>query len=107
MHSENSGAFCLYLWRAANAPGALYIAKDLCVAQALCAALVEEGYLVRAVNLEADVEYRITGGTLVPVAAHSEDCSVKRTSPRMSPLIRRRRAVPDIGHGLVAARMDS
>jgi hypothetical protein len=67
MHSANTGAFCIYLWRAANAPGALHIAKNLYVAQELCAALDDEGYLVRAVNLETDVEYQMTGGTLLPV----------------------------------------
>ena len=105
MNSGNSGAFCLYLWRAASAPGARYIAKNLYAAQVLCAALVKDGYLVKAVRLEADIEYRMTGGTLLPVAARSENCSVKRASPPIGPLNRQRRAVPDIGLG--AVRMDS
>jgi hypothetical protein len=78
MKLGNSGAFCLYLWRVASAPGARYFAKNFYVAQALCAALVKDGYLVKAIRLEADVEYRMTGGKLVPVAAHSQNCSVKR-----------------------------
>jgi hypothetical protein len=82
MNSGNSGAFCLYLWRAASAPGARYIAKNLYVAQVLCAALVEDGYLVKAVRLEADIEYRITGGTLVPVAARSEIAASRVRVPR-------------------------
>ena len=105
MNSGNSGAFCLYLWRAAGAPGARYIAKNLYAAQVLCAALVKDGYLVKAVRLEADIEYRMAGGTLVPVPARSEKCGVKRASPPIRPLIRQRRAVSDIG--LVTVRMDS
>jgi hypothetical protein len=69
MRTANS-PFCIYLWRTADAPGALYIAKDFYVAQALCAALVDEGYLVRAVALEADVDYKITQGKLAPIVEH-------------------------------------
>lgn len=68
MHSANSDAFCLYLWRAANSPGALYIAENIQVAQALYGALDDEGYLVRAVKLDGNVEYKMTGGALVPAA---------------------------------------
>lgn len=66
MGSASNGAFCLYLWRAADAPGAIYMAKNIHVAQALYGALDEEGYLVKAVKLDGDVEYKMTGGALVP-----------------------------------------
>lgn len=72
MTSTNSGAFCLYLWRAANVPGVLYIADDIHLAQSLYIALAEEGYLVRAVNLEGDVEYTMSGSAFVPVAVRSQ-----------------------------------
>ena len=78
VHSANTDMFCLYFWRSATAPGALYMAKDLQVAQAICAALAEEGYLVKAVKPGADLEYRMTEGQLVPVRVGTIQTSYER-----------------------------
>jgi hypothetical protein len=105
MNLGNSGAFCLYLWRVASAPGARYFAKNFYVAQVLGAALVKDGYLVKAIRLEADVEYRMTGGKLIPIAARSQTCSVERTSPPIKSPMRQKRTAPDLA--LFAVHMDS
>lgn len=59
-------AFCLYLWRSENSPGTLYLAPSLRSAQAVCAELLEAGYIVKVVHLGSDQEYRMRNGRLRP-----------------------------------------
>jgi hypothetical protein len=58
--------FCLYLWRSAEAPGALYLANSLQSAQEIYTGLVEVGYLVRALQVGTNLLYELEGGELRP-----------------------------------------
>jgi hypothetical protein len=58
--------FCLYLWRTVDAPGTLYLAPDLASAEAVCAGMMAEGYLVKAVHAASETEYKLSEGKLSP-----------------------------------------
>lgn len=61
--------FYLYLWRAPNAPGTLYLAKGFEAAQALCRGLTEDGYIVKVIHMASDTEFELCEGKLRPMAS--------------------------------------
>jgi len=61
------GRFYLYLWRSAKAPGIRYLAGSVLAAEAMCGALVKEGYIVKVVHAATDTEYEWRQGVLLPV----------------------------------------
>jgi hypothetical protein len=64
--------FCLYLWRSLEAPGTLYLARDLEHAQAVYAGLMAEGYVVKVVHPATNTEYEMCDGTLLPIHSLSQ-----------------------------------
>ena len=59
--------FCLYLWRSAEAPGVVYLARSADSARAVYNGLVEEGYIVKAIHAGSGAEFEVRGGALRPV----------------------------------------
>jgi hypothetical protein len=64
--------FYLYLWRSPNSPGTLYLAKGLETAEALCLGLMEDGYIVKVIQMTSDTEFEFCDGKLRPAAQSSE-----------------------------------
>ena len=60
--------FCLYIWRSLEAPGTLYLAKDIRNAQAVCAELIDAGYTVKVRQMGTDTEYEMQDGKLIACA---------------------------------------
>ena len=58
--------FCLYFWRSLQAPGTLYLARNINSARALCTELTAAGYIVKIVQMATDIEYELRDGALVP-----------------------------------------
>jgi hypothetical protein len=58
--------FCLYLWRSLDAPGTLYLARDMHSAREVSAELIAAGYTVRVVQMVTNVEHELRDGDLVP-----------------------------------------
>lgn len=67
MVSQNlDDVFCLYLWRSLDAPGTLYLARDMHSAREVSAELIAAGYTVRVVQMVTNVEHELRDGDLVP-----------------------------------------
>ncbi len=60
--------FCLYLWRSLETPGTLYLAKSIDNAQAVCAELIDAGYLVKVSQMGTNTEYELRDGKLIACA---------------------------------------
>jgi len=63
--------FCLYIWRSLEAPGTLYLAKDIRNAQAVCAELIDTGYIVKVSQMGTNTEYEMQDGRLIACAPAS------------------------------------
>lgn len=61
--------FCLYLWRSAESPGTLYLARGVHNARAVCAELMAVGYIVKIVEMATNVEFEMRDGRLIPSAS--------------------------------------
>jgi len=67
--------FCLYLWRSLEAPGTLYLAKSIYNAQAVCAELIDAGYIVKVSQMGTNTEYAMRDGRLIAcVPASTATC---------------------------------
>jgi hypothetical protein len=64
-------SFYLYLWRSPNLPGTLYLARGFETTEALCRGLVEDGYIVKVIQLGTDTEFELRQGKLRPLAPAS------------------------------------
>jgi hypothetical protein len=58
--------FYLYLWRAPNVPGTMYLARGFETTEALCRGLTEDGYIVKVIQTGTDTEFELRAGKLCP-----------------------------------------
>jgi hypothetical protein len=79
--TASNDVFCLYLWRSADAPGTLYLARGIQSARAVCSELIAAGYIVRVVQMATNTEYELREGALVARAAAR---SHRRHAPAIS-----------------------
>ena len=82
--TASNDVFCLYLWRSADAPGTLYLARGIQSARAVCSELIAAGYIVRVVQMATNTEYEMREGALVarravpPHRRHSAPASMSQ-----------------------------
>ena len=82
--------FCLYLWRSAESPGTLYMARGIHNARAVCAELKAAGYIVKVVEMATNVEYEMRDGALIACvsrkpAEKASSCRRRRTGVLSTP----------------------
>jgi len=69
--------YCLYFWRSLQAPGTLYLARNIHSARAVGAELMAAGYIVKIVQMATDIEFELRDGALTP-----------RSQPQRRPMAR-------------------
>jgi hypothetical protein len=72
MNRDSGDEFCLYLWRSEEAPGIVYLARSRDSARAVYRAMVDEGYIVKAVHANSGAEFEERNGALLPVLPRPE-----------------------------------